>query len=44
MNDWIEYLYITNSTDPMCCDGDSEPLTDWDYESPQPEVEEWDLN
>jgi len=39
-----EYLYITNSTNPLEFEGNSEPITDWDYESPQPEVKLWDTN
>ena len=37
--------FILNmSDDGMWCDGDSEPFTDWDYSSPQPEENLWDLN
>lgn len=42
--DWIEYLWMTESRDAMWCDGDSEPFVDWDYSSPQPEVTSWDSN
>jgi hypothetical protein len=35
---------LLNTIDGMWSDDYSEPLTDWDYESPQPEVEEWDTN
>lgn len=39
-----ELLNTDTNIDPMWCDGDSEPLDDWDYSSPQPEINEWDLN
>ena len=41
---WSETLNTNTSIDSMWCDGDSSPLTDWDYSSPQPEINEWDLN
>lgn len=41
---WSETLNTNASIDSMWCDGDSSPLTDWDYSSPQPEINEWDLN
>lgn len=39
-----EMLNKDTDIDSMWCDGDSSPLTDLDYTSPQPEVSEWDSN
>lgn len=41
---WTEMLNTSASIDSMWCDGDSSPLTDWDFVSPQPEVALWDSN
>lgn len=41
---WSAMLNTNANIDSMWCDGDSSPLTDWDYSSPQPGVTAWDLN
>lgn len=41
---WSEMLNTNANVDSMWCDGDSSPLTDWDFSSPQPETVRWDLN
>ena len=41
---WNQMLNTDATINSMWCDGDSSPLTDWDYSSPQPETVKWDLN
>ena len=41
---WKEMLNTNANINPMWCDGDSSPLTTWDYDSPQPGTMTWDLN
>lgn len=41
---WNQMLNTDARINSMWCDGDSSPLTDWDYSSPQPETVKWDLN
>lgn len=41
---WDKMLNTNANIDSMWCDGESSPLTDWDFSSPQPETVTWDLN
>lgn len=41
---WSEMLNTSANIDSMWCDGDSSPFTTWDFSSPQPEANKWDLN